>query len=383
MKTVAILENIIFHIKHYCGNGDGTLRYVSTRNIKEGMILARNLYGKDQSLMLGKGQLIKQSYIDKIKRLGYSGVFVADDISNDIVIESVISDSLKMSAVSAVKDVFIMSSGNNDFKNAEETIARTKKIVEDLVDEILYNRNLMVNMVDLKVFDDYTFYHSVNVAVMTIIIGIALEMSRTALYKMGLGALLHDIGKIFISKDILGKEGPLNDVEFEEIKRHPSLGYDYLINHFDIPAKSYLGALHHHERFDGSGYPLSLKGENISKIGRIIAIADVYDALTSDRPYRKALLPSDAMEYIMGGSGTMFDPVYVRIFTRKVAAFPLGTIVKLSDGTKGIVVKNYEDCCIRPCVRVINENTAGNERYIDLRDDSNATNLTIVDIERN
>lgn len=357
------------------------MRYVATKYLKDGMILARNLYGKDQSLLLGKGQLLKKSYIDKIRKLGYSGVFVADSISNDIVIESVISDRLKMSAVAAVKDVFIISS--SDEQSGIDVLQKTKKVVEELIDEILYNRNLMVNMVDLKVFDDYTFYHSVNVAVLSLIIGIALDLPRTALYKIGLGALLHDIGKIFIDKDILSKNGPLNDAEFEEIKKHPSAGYDYLVNHFDIPAKSYLGALHHHERFDGSGYPLSLRGDHISRIGRIIAIADVYDALTSDRPYRKALLPSDAMEYIMGGSSTMFDPAFVKIFLRKVAAFPLGTIVTLSDGTRGIVVKNHEDCSIRPCIRIISEDSNENNKYLDLRDDIVSTNLTIVDIERN
>jgi HD-GYP domain-containing protein (c-di-GMP phosphodiesterase class II) len=161
------------------------------------------------------------------------------------------------------------------------------------------------------------------------------------------------------------------------------LGYEYLIKHFDIPPKAHFGALQHHERYDGTGYPFALKGNEISEIGRIIAIADVYDALISDRPYRRALLPSDAMEYIMGGSSTMFDPLYVSKFTRKVAAFPLGTIVVLSDGTRGIVVKNYEDCCTRPCIRVISgNNTPEDTQYIDLRDDYATTNLTIVEIER-
>lgn len=345
------------------------------------MVLAKSLFGKDQSLLLGKGQTIKESYIEKIGKLGYSGVFISDSLSDDIEIESMISDQLKMSAVGAVKDVFINS--GDDIGHNNEVIEKTRKIVEDLIDELLYNRNLMVNMVDLKVFDDYTFYHSVNVAVLSLIVGISLDLPRPALYKLGLGALLHDIGKLFISKEILSKKGPLTPDEFAQIKRHPSLGFEYLINHYDIPAKSYLGALHHHERYDGSGYPLALKGEHISEIGRIIAIADVYDALTSDRPYRRALLPSDAMEYVMGGSNTMFDPVYVRKFTRKVAAYPLGTIVVLSDSTRGIVVKNYEDCCTRPCIRVISENGGrAGARYIDLRDDFNTTSLTIVEIVR-
>jgi HD-GYP domain-containing protein (c-di-GMP phosphodiesterase class II) len=343
------------------------------------MVLGKSLFGTDQSLLLGSGQVIKDSYIQKIKRLGYQGVYISDGLSDEIVIESLISDQLKISAVKAIKDVFISSKSDDDCQT-DDAIAVTKEIVDGLINEILFNRNLMVNMVDLKIFDDYTFYHSVNVAVLSLIVGISIDMPRSELYKLGLGALLHDIGKVFINKDILSKEGPLNEDEFEEIKKHPVLGYEYLTDHYDVPSKSNLGALHHHEKYDGSGYPSSLKDEDISDFGRIIAVADVYDALTSDRPYRKALLPSDAMEYIMGGSGTMFDPLYVLKFTRKVAAYPLGTIVRLSNGVDGIVVHNYEDCCTRPCLRLVEDNDSGEHLYIDLKDDMNATNLTITEI---
>lgn len=357
------------------------MRYVSIDGLSEEMILARNLYGRDQSLLLGNGQKLKASYIEKIRKLGYSGVFIRDSLSDDIVIESMISDQMKNTAVSAVKDIFIASGTEGGGIVALE---KTKEIVDGLIDEILNNQNLMVNMVDLKVFDDYTFYHCVNVAVLSILMGVSFFFPRPMLYSLGLGALLHDIGKIFISKDILSKEGTLDPEETEIIRQHPTLGYEYLVNHYDIPARAYLGALHHHERYDGSGYPLALEGEHISQIGRIIAICDVYDALTSDRPYRhQAMLPSVAMEYILSGSGTMFDPRYVIEFSRKVAAYPLGTIVMLSDGSRGIVVKNYEDCSTRPCVRIISKGElVAESAYIDLRDEYTTTHLTITNVER-
>jgi len=354
------------------------MRFVPTNCLREGMVLGKSLFGNDQSLLLGTGQVLKDSYIQKIRSLGYQGIYILDGLSDEIEVESIISDQLKISAVKAIKDVFITS--QSDKNQAYDAIDFTKEIVDGLINEILFNRNLMVNMVDLKIFDDYTFYHSVNVAVLSLIVGISVDMPRSELYKLGLGALLHDIGKVFISKNILSKEGPLDADEFEEIRKHPILGYEYLTSHYNVPAKSNLGTLHHHERYDGSGYPSSLKDEDISEIGRIIAVADVYDALTSDRPYRKALLPSDAMEYIMGGSGTMFDPQYVLNFTRKVAAYPLGTIVRLSNGVDGIVVRNYEDCCTRPCLRLVKDDELGEHLYIDLKDDMTATNLTITEI---
>lgn len=358
------------------------MRYVPTNCLRDGMILARNIYGSDQSLMLSQGQLIKDSYVDKIRRLGYSGVFINDTLSNDIVIESVISDKLKIAAVSAVKDVFINTASESITLN-DKAMENTREIVDNLIDELLSNRNLMVNMVDLKFFDDYTFYHSVNVAILSLIVGIAMGYPRSGLYKIGLGALLHDIGKIFIDKEILEKEGPLTPEEFEIVREHPSTGYKYLIKNYDIPTRSYLGALHHHEKYDGTGYPYQLKGDQISDIGRIISVADVYDALTSDRPYRKALLASDAMEYVMGSCGSAFDPKIVHFFIRKVAAFPLGTIVRLSDGSRGIVVLNHSDCCTRPAIRILGDSSVYKvDQIVDLRDDYEANNLTITETLR-
>lgn len=343
--------------------------------------MAKNLYGKEQELLLSKGQVLKESYVHKIRAMGYSGVYIDDDISKDIEIVSFVDEKIKMSTVTAVKDIFIASE-QEDIQRSIEMISNAKELVKNIVDDILANDTIMVNMVDLKVFDDYTFYHCVNVAVLSIVTGISLEMNRSDLYNLGLASLLHDIGKVFIEKNVLNKPGKLTDEEFGQIKRHPLLGYDYLTNHFDIPLKSSLGVLHHQERFDGSGYPSHLSGKQISIIGRVIAISDVYDALTSDRPYRKAMLPSNAMEYIMGGSGSMFDPKIVHSFTRKVAPYPLGTCVRLSDGTEGIVTENFEDCCIRPKIRVLKAGPACNPptESINLKDDPHAFSLTIVEV---
>ena len=136
----------------------------------------------------------------------------------------------------------------------------------------------------------------------------------------------------------------------------------------------------HHEKCDGSGYPAGRREKNISSYAKIIAIADVYDALTSDRPYRKALLPSEAIEMVMGASGTHFDPYLVQLFLKKIAPYPIGMLVNLSNDTCGIVIKNHEDCCLRPVIRVLQENKRDVAPYeIDLTDASHS-NVTIVGI---
>lgn len=261
-----------------------------------------------------------------------------------------------------------------------DTADNAKAIVQDIIEQIIENKGITVNMIDLKTYDDYTYYHSVNVGVLSLVLGVALGRNRPTLYKLGVGALLHDIGKMFIDKDIIDKPDSLTPEEYEEVKKHPTLGYEYLVNsNLDLPISGLIGILQHHERNDGSGYPDGLCGKEIHEFGRIIAIADVFDAMTSDRPYRPGMMPSEVMEYLMGGAGTLFDPELVYLFTRKVAAFPLGTCVLLSNGLTAIVVKNYEDCCLRPKVKIIRSDDA-HPLYFDLKNDRNLANLTITGV---
>lgn len=356
------------------------MRFTPTFCLREGMLLAKNLYGRNGDLMLKAGTILDARYVNGIKRLGYNGIYIEDDLSKNIEIESVINEDLKRETIKGIKNVFIYAEQQN-VKKYNLKVEETKKHVENIVDEILGNKNVMINMIDLKVFDDYTFYHSLNVAVLSIVMGVALKLNKNELYKLGYGALLHDVGKVFIKKETLNKPGKLTEKEFEEVKKHSELGYGYLKKEFDIPVKSYIGTLEHHERYDGTGYPSGKRGDDICLFGRIIAIADVYDALTSDRPYKKAFLPSEAMEYIMGNCGEAFDPELVLIFASKVAPYPIGTCVKLSNGKTGIVLQNYEDCCMRPKIRVFKYNNEDIENeIIDLKYDDNLKNVTIVGI---
>lgn len=356
------------------------MRFVPTFCLREDMVLAKNIYGKNGDLMLRAGTTLNTSYLDGIKRLGYNGIYVDDDLSRDIEVIGIINDNLRRETIKGIKDVFIYAEKQDD-KDQNIKIEKTKKFVENIIDEIIENKNLMVNMVDLKVFDDYTFYHSLNVAVLSLVMGVALNLNRSELYKLGIGALFHDVGKVFINKEVINKPGKLSYEEFEEIKKHSEFGYKYLKQEFDIPIKAYVGALEHHERYDGTGYPCGKKGSTICLFGRIISIADVYDALTSDRPYKKAYAPSEAMEYIMANCGNLFDPELVSIFVQKVAPYPIGTCVKLSNGKIGIVLKNYEDCCLRPKIRIFKDNDRDVEyEEIDLKYDGDIKNVTIIGV---
>lgn len=354
------------------------MRFVPFSCIQEGFVLSKAIYGRNGEIWLTAGTVLNKNYVEKLNLLRLNGIYIQDEQSKEIEAKDVISEKIRATAGKVIKKVFIHAPSE---KLVEEDGKIVNALINEIVDDIIRNKDLMVNLVDLKFFDDYTFYHSVNVAVISIIMGISLNFLKARLYDLGISALLHDIGKVFIKKKILDKPGPITHEEFYEIKRHTILGCAYLKDKFKLEEKLCLGALQHHEKYDGTGYPYGLKGNSISIFGRIIAIADVFDALTSERPYRKALLPSEAIEFIMSNGGISFDLYLVRIFLKKIAPYPSGTIVRLSDSRKGIVVRNNEVCGMRPLIKIIADGEESiSPYYVDLTNDNSTYSITIIEV---
>ena len=207
--------------------------------------------------------------------------------------------------------------------------------------------------------------------------GISLRMSERQLHDLGMAGLLHDIGKMTIPVSILNKPGKLTDEEYEIMKSHPINAAELLKNYVSNDIVRAIEG--HHEKLDGSGYPYGRKGDNIHYYSKILAICDVYDALTSDRPYRKAAFPNEVIEYIMGCGDTHFDHEILSHFIKIIVAYPVGTFVKLSDDMLAVVVKNYPENIMRPVIRIINaDGTVGED--IDLLYDNEYMNITIVDM---
>ena len=354
------------------------MRFIPSNCLRSDQVLAADLVLDKSRIMLRKGVSLNPALITKIRYMGFQGVYIDDDISRDIEVVNIISDELKYRARREIKSLFVSVEHNMKNKTASH-MENLGSYITEMVDELLYNRHVMVNVVDIRTYDDYTFSHSINVAVLSIVIGTVLGMNRQTLNDLAMGALVHDIGKVFIDKKIINKTAKLTPEEFEEIKKHSMIGFNYICSNSKIPEDARYSVLMHHEQYNGSGYPSGLRGNEIHLFGRIICVADVYDALTSDRPYRRAMLPSDAIEYIMGGYNTHFEPRIVEAFTTKVAPYPVGTCVKLSTGVMGIVVKNYEFSCLRPKIRIIQNNKPTNE-FIDLAHDRSVLNVTIREL---
>lgn len=288
------------------------MRYVPVGAIRENMVLAKNIYSEKGQLLLNKGCKILNNYLDSIISMGFPGVYIQDTLSEDIEIESIIRNELRSKTVEGVKDFFISVEKN------KRHYKEFKKRIEITLEKILNDDDLMINMKDLKTFDEYTYKHSVNVTVISMIIGTSLKLSYKEMFNLGRAALLHDIGKMFVSKEILNKPGKLDTSEMEIMKNHSQFGYKYLKKRYGFSTLTYNGVLDHHEKYDGTGYPDGISADQINLLANVVSIADVYDALTSDRPYKKPMCPNDAFEYILGNADKMFRFDIVNIFSKVI-----------------------------------------------------------------
>ena len=354
------------------------MRLVPTNCVKLGTTLAQDIYNDRGSILLKKGVELTDSLINKIESNGVFTIYIDDGYSNKII-EEIIRPELKQKAVQSIKETFksigklnkkALSNDDLHFKEKLKLksmgnyLESLKGVSERIIDELSHNHSLMINLVDIKNIDNYTYEHSLNVAILSTIMGIELKLTRNELYKLFMGALLHDIGKAFVSS--------------EQMMTHPQLGYDYLKESYGLDATSKIIALQHHEKVDGTGYPLHAEGRQIHKYSRIVALADVYDAMTSDTSYSKAMAPNEAIEYIMATAGTHFDFDLARVFVRKIIPYPEGTIVSLSDGKIAIVESVIADYPLRPTVKIFEQGVPVEHfKSLDLM---TSTNITILGV---
>lgn len=232
-------------------------------------------------------------------------------------------------------------------------LEKVEPAVEQMTESILRNGGALLSLCRVKNKDDYTFQHSVSVCALLVSFCRALGMDAATIHLAGIGGLLHDIGKVKVPDKVLNKAGRLTDDEFAVMKCHVSESKKILDQTAGITEISIQVAYQHHERYDGSGYPLGLKGETISQMGKMAAICDVYDAITSNRVYHKGLAPHEALRKIFEWSKFHFDPVLVQQFLRTIGIYPIGTLVMLESGRLAIVVEQGEGSLLQPTVKAI------------------------------
>lgn len=351
------------------------MRRVLLDNITSGMKLAKPLYSADGMILLNAGIELKDRFINRLKELDVTYVYIEDTLTQDIDVPDVISEKTRVESIVAAKQIMEKIKIGNGI-DAEQA----KKVANTLVDELCRNHGALVNFIDMRTQNDYLFGHSVNVCVLSIMTGLNLGLNELRLRDLGVGALLHDVGKTQLPAELLNKTGRLTPEEIIEIKKHPLLGFDILRKNPDISLISAHCAFQHHERFDGTGYPRSLMKEEIHKFAHIVAIADVYDALTSDAAYRRAMPVYEAIAIISKAAGSYFDPELIDKFIENIAIYPIGSVVRLNNNHFGVVVDISRDGKNKPVVRIImDENKQQVNKLIEI-DLSKNPRLYIADV---
>lgn len=324
------------------------MRKIRTEFLREGMIIAKPVYDAKGRLLLAEGIVLNETFIRRLSEMGIGSLYIDDGIfTGDLDAREMISQQTRMRSVKLMKDTFhsVKHRGWIDIRAVSKTI-------EEIIEEVVGDYGTLVNYYDIRTYDDHTFKHSVDVCVFSLLAGITLGLNKEKLRELGIGALLHDIGKVRIPKDILNKPGPLTVEEMELVMRHPAEGFDILRRHHDIPLLSAHVALEHQERISGRGYPRRLSGKEIHEYAKIVMVADVFDALVSDRPYRRAYPVAEAIDYIRSLTEEDFEEDYVTALFSNISPYPVGTVVLLSTGEVAQVVRTNNSAPNRPVVRV-------------------------------
>jgi HD-GYP domain-containing protein (c-di-GMP phosphodiesterase class II) len=261
----------------------------------------------------------------------------------------------------------------NVLRTAEEKqvlqVRKAKRLTQQMVDIIKMDESMLVGLASIKSFDAYTFAHSVNVCIYSMLIGDRMRLEKADVARLGLAALMHDIGKTYIPATILNSNGKLSEREWELMKYHTFFGVKELsrVNALRDATDSLFVAAQHHAQWNGNGYPQRPGGWKLRLFSRIVTVADYYDAMTAYRTYQKEpITPDRALQFIVANAGNIFDPFIPKVFVQAMGLYPVGTIVELDTGDIGVVTRQNGDHRLlhRPLVEVLHGDAAGVEREI-------------------
>ncbi|HWP97546.1 MAG TPA: HD-GYP domain-containing protein, partial [Syntrophomonadaceae bacterium] len=318
-------------------------------DLEPGMVIARTVVGLDGRSLLTENTRLTPSYIQRMQNMNIRSIYIKDGLT-DIEVPEIVSERVLL-AVSKTLSESVKALSNRKLMN----IGSIKKSVALLVEDIMSNRHLLIQLEDIRTFDDYLFMHSINVAIFSIMTGLTMGYPESKLMDLGLGALLHDIGMTMIDQSVLNKTTPLTPEENELIMTHPEVGFNILRTYREVSTTSAHIAYQHHERMSGTGYPRRLDGKQILEYARIVTVVDTFDAVISDRPFRNGYSVNEAMTILTKLSDNYFDPQVLEAFTTNVAVYPVGTLLMLNTGHLAVVTSVSKTNASQPVVHVISD----------------------------
>ncbi|WNF38756.1 HD-GYP domain-containing protein [Bacillaceae bacterium IKA-2] len=334
------------------------MRLTTLDHCPAGVRLAKSIYNERGSVLLAEGTELTAPLLSALKRYSIFTIYIEDEASEGIEIVEAIPEELRNEAINVVTDGLntiadLRITNIQGMIKTEKAIQSFKKIFKEILACLKDNQTVLNLLATTKIHDNYLYNHCVNVTIYSCQLAIENSLPIKNIEEIGLGAMLHDLGKLYIPPQILNKPGQLTNEEFDIVKKHSQAGFDILRKVHGIPIPVAHCAYQHHERLDGLGYPRGLKDNDIHKYSKILSVADVFDAVTSHRVYRPAMLPHTGLELLYAGSGTQFESRQVELFKGCIAIYPQGLTVKLNDGRTGIVTNYNFNAAGRPQVRII------------------------------
>jgi HD-GYP domain-containing protein (c-di-GMP phosphodiesterase class II) len=312
------------------------------------MIVAYPIYGNKGELLLQRETELTSRNIAALCKRKVMAIYVKTGIMLDDELDStqkILDESIRAETLALVQDWA-------EHRNPR-TYTRIEETVKNIIKEIMNGKTPVYGLAEICTVDAYTYAHSVDVCILSAMVGCQLNYKKSDMLKLGIGSLLHDLGKVKIDNELLNKPDKLTDIEMLKIKRHPELGYEMLKQHDEISPASCSIVLNHHERYNGSGYPRGLSGEAINNFSSICGITDIYNALITDRVYRKAIPPNEVYEMLSAVGDRLFPLWTVKALLQCVSPYPVGTLIWLSTGDIALVVAVDHSLPLRPDVLIL------------------------------
>lgn len=333
------------------------MRAIPIEYVRPDSILGDTIFSNDGILLARKGIKLNTKLLEKINQNQIFTLYIDDEHSNAEV-SRLLEPNIVNKSMILIKELFLAvgyrdSSGILKSKSIFDFVTPLNQMADEIIDELSSVRDNPLEYVNIKSIENYLYMSSLNCGILSALMAMNLSYNRDMIKQIFLAGIFHDVGMAMIPRDVFYKKGELVIEEKLMILNHPKSGHEYLKDKNFLSAYVKQATLQHHEKLDGSGYPNRTSGKEISQISQIIGIADIFDAMISDRPYSRATTPNEALEFLLGSAGRLFDVELIQLFTKKINPYPPGSLVKLSSGQVAVIDEVTLGLSLRPKIRLI------------------------------
>jgi HD-GYP domain-containing protein (c-di-GMP phosphodiesterase class II) len=340
------------------------MKTIKVSALRPGMKFDQPVFIEGDNILVPAGVAIKGKDIERLSRWDIEDVFTEGKEIEEAAADAAVklketpawlpkkeekSRRIYRSAVDKVDAIF-QDVADGTYLNHEPI----DSVVKDMLDVLRQSKNEMIQLILLGEWIERRLSVSaINCMIISGVIGSTMRLASHRLLQLATGGLLHDIGMLKVEKEILEKQGRLASDELNRMRAHAVMGYQIISKEMKYPEEIAMVALQHHEHWDGRGYPRSLKGEDITLFARIVAVADAYEAMVSERPYRNSIIGYNAMKTVLSDNGKHFDPQVLKAFLESMGIFPIGSVVQLNNSSIGRVIENHTDAPLRPKIELL------------------------------